>query len=102
VLPQRAFHKVPQSNAVGVIRKASREPAIEQEVAVMSAEFKAKFARTALAVVAVIFLAGTCGTGVAAFAGLLPASKGVAVAMTATPFIDIQVRGLWYADLKMF
>jgi hypothetical protein len=57
-------------------------------------EFKAKSVRIALAVVAAIFLAGTCGTGIAAFAGLLPASKGVAVAMTATPFIDIQVNGL--------
>jgi hypothetical protein len=57
-------------------------------------EFKATSARAALTVVAAIFLAGACGTGIAAFAGLLPASKGVAVAMTATPLIDIRVNGL--------
>jgi hypothetical protein len=57
-------------------------------------EFRAKSARIALTVVTAIFLAGVCGTGIAAFAGLLPASKGVAIAMTATPFIDIQVNGL--------
>jgi hypothetical protein len=41
--------------------------------------------------VAAVCLAVACGTGVAAFAGLLPASKGVAVAMTATPLIDMQI-----------
>ncbi len=38
-----------------------------------------------------VLLMVACGTGVAAFAGLLPASEGVAVAVTATPLIDMQV-----------
>jgi hypothetical protein len=45
----------------------------------------------ALVAVAAVFLAAVCGTGIAAFAGLLPASNGVAVAVTATPLIDMQV-----------
>jgi hypothetical protein len=44
--------------------------------------------------VAVLVVAGACGIGVAAFAGLLPASEGVAVAMTPTPLIDIQLNGV--------
>jgi hypothetical protein len=44
-----------------------------------------------LAAVAAVSLTVACGTGIAAFAGLLPASKGVAVAVTATPLIDMQV-----------
>jgi hypothetical protein len=38
--------------------------------------------------IAVIFVAVVCGTGIAAFAGLLPAS---AVAVTVTPLVDMQV-----------
>ena len=44
-----------------------------------------------IATVCAVLLTVACGTGVAAFAGLLPASEGVAVAVTATPLIDIQV-----------
>ncbi|CAD6547067.1 hypothetical protein ACFQ3P_04800 [Paraburkholderia sabiae] len=40
---------------------------------------------------AVLSIAVLCATGVAAFAGLLPASDHVATAVTATPFVDIQV-----------
>jgi hypothetical protein len=42
------------------------------------------------AAAAAIAVTATCGTGIAAFAGLLPASKGVALAMTTTPLIDVQ------------
>jgi len=53
---------------------------------------KSNSARTyALFAVAAISLAAVCGTGIAAFAGLLPASDGVAVAVTATPLIDMQI-----------
>jgi uncharacterized membrane protein len=44
-----------------------------------------------LAVVGVFLLMVACGTGVAAFAGLLPASKNVARVVTATPLIDVEV-----------
>jgi hypothetical protein len=48
--------------------------------------------RASLAVsIAVIFVAVVCGTGIAAFAGLLPASGHVAVAVTVTPLVDMQV-----------
>ncbi|WP_207003312.1 hypothetical protein [Trinickia mobilis] len=47
--------------------------------------------RYSLVAVAAISLAAVCGIGIAAFAGLLPASGGVAVAVTATPLIDMQV-----------
>lgn len=57
-------------------------------------EAKATATRTSLVAVAAITLAAVCGTGIAAFAGLLPASKAVAVAMTATPLIDMLVNGL--------
>src|SRR5579863_6075995 len=43
-----------------------------------------------LAAAAAVAVAAACGTGIAAFAGLLPASKGVALAMTTTPLIDVQ------------
>jgi hypothetical protein len=56
-------------------------------------ETKSKPTRTLLmgVVVFAVFLTVACGTGVAAFAGLLPASEGVAVAVTATPLVDMQV-----------
>jgi uncharacterized membrane protein YgaE (UPF0421/DUF939 family) len=41
--------------------------------------------------IAVICVAIVCGAGIAAFAGLLPASGHVAVAVTVTPLVDIQV-----------
>ncbi|MEM5388505.1 hypothetical protein VSR68_33790 [Paraburkholderia phymatum] len=47
--------------------------------------------RRSLAIVAAISVAVMCATGIAAFAGLLPASDHVAAAMTATPFVDMQV-----------
>ncbi|WP_235850700.1 hypothetical protein [Paraburkholderia piptadeniae] len=47
--------------------------------------------RRSLVIVAAISVAVMCATGIAAFAGLLPASDHVAVAMTATPFVDMQV-----------
>jgi hypothetical protein len=46
---------------------------------------------SSLAAVAAISVAVLCGTGIAAFAGLLPASGKVAVVVTATPLIDMQV-----------
>lgn len=46
---------------------------------------------SSLAAVAAIVVAVVCGTGIAAFAGLLPASGHVAVAVTVTPLIDMQV-----------
>jgi hypothetical protein len=46
---------------------------------------------SSLVAMVVVSLTVACGTGLAAFAGLLPASKSVAVAVTATPLIDIQV-----------
>jgi hypothetical protein len=45
---------------------------------------------SSLVAVTAICLAVVCGTGIAAFAGLLPASGGVAVALTTSPLIDIQ------------
>jgi hypothetical protein len=64
-------------------------------MSVVCSETKPKSTRThSLVAVAAISLAVACGTGIAAFAGPLPASKGVSVAMTATPLIDIQVNGL--------
>ncbi|MEM5342923.1 hypothetical protein [Paraburkholderia azotifigens] len=47
--------------------------------------------RHSLVAVAVLSIVVLCATGVAAFAGLLPASDHVATAITATPFVDIQV-----------
>ncbi|MGU7784430.1 hypothetical protein [Burkholderia sp. PU8-34] len=52
---------------------------------------KSKPTRYSLVAVAAISLAAVCGTGIAAFAGLLPASDSVADAVTATPLIDMQV-----------
>jgi hypothetical protein len=46
---------------------------------------------SSLVAVAAISVAVLCGTGIAAFAGLLPASDNVAVAVTGTPLIDMQV-----------
>jgi hypothetical protein len=46
----------------------------------------------ALVAVAAFSVIAACGTGVAAFTGLLPASKGVASEVTALPLVDIQVR----------
>jgi hypothetical protein len=46
---------------------------------------------SSLVAVAAISAAVLCGTGIAAFAGLLPASENVAVAVTVTPLIDMQV-----------
>ncbi|WP_175425747.1 hypothetical protein [Trinickia violacea] len=46
-----------------------------------------------LAAVTAVAVTAACGTGIAAFAGLLPASKGVALAMTTTPLIDVQFAG---------
>ncbi len=47
-----------------------------------------------------IMLTFACGTGAAAFAGLLPASKNVAVAVTATPLIDMQVEAAANGRMK--
>ncbi|WP_245763329.1 hypothetical protein [Paraburkholderia diazotrophica] len=47
--------------------------------------------RRSLVIVAVFSVAVMCATGIAAFAGLLPASDHVAASMTATPFVDMQV-----------
>ena len=46
----------------------------------------------ALVAVAAFSVVAACGTGVAAFTGLLPASKDVASEVTALPLVDIQVR----------
>jgi uncharacterized membrane protein YgaE (UPF0421/DUF939 family) len=46
---------------------------------------------SSLVAVAALSVAVLCGTGIAAFAGLLPASDNVAVAVTATPLVDVQV-----------
>jgi hypothetical protein len=51
----------------------------------MRARTRALLAVTGLAVMA------ACATGIAAFAGLLPESKNVAVAVTSTPLIDMQL-----------
>ncbi|WP_174772019.1 hypothetical protein [Paraburkholderia sp. SG-MS1] len=45
----------------------------------------------AIIAVAAVALVALCLTGIAAFAGLLPDSDRVAIAMTATPIIDMQV-----------
>jgi hypothetical protein len=47
--------------------------------------------RKLLAAVAALSLVAMCATGIAAFAGLLPASDHVARAMSASPLIDLQV-----------
>jgi hypothetical protein len=44
-----------------------------------------------LVAAATLSVIAICGTGVAAFTGLLPASKGVASAVTTTPLVDMQV-----------
>ncbi|WP_341313544.1 hypothetical protein WN982_19525 [Paraburkholderia sp. IMGN_8] len=46
---------------------------------------------SSLVAVAAISVAVVCGTGIAAFVGLLPASGDVAAAVTVTPLIDMQV-----------
>jgi hypothetical protein len=58
-------------------------------MSLVSSKTKPKSARTHS-----LILTAACGAGIAAFAGLLPASKGVAVAMTATRLIDIQANEL--------
>ncbi|MFL9913285.1 hypothetical protein [Paraburkholderia sp. RL17-337-BIB-A] len=45
---------------------------------------------SSLVAVAAIVVAVVCGTRIAAFAGLLPASGNVAVAVTVTSLIDVQ------------
>ena len=44
-----------------------------------------------LAAAAAFSVIAVCGTGIAAFTGLLPASKAVASAVTTTPLVDMQV-----------
>lgn len=46
---------------------------------------------SSLVAAAAISIAVLCGTGIAAFVGLLPESDDVAVAVTVTPLIDMQV-----------
>lgn len=59
---------------------------------IVSNEAKSKSIRTrALVAVAALTLIATCGIGIAAFVGLLPASNGVAAAVTAMPLIEMQV-----------
>jgi hypothetical protein len=41
--------------------------------------------------VTVAALAVVCGAGIAAFAGWLPESESVAVSITSTPLIDVQL-----------
>lgn len=53
-----------------------------------------------LVTVAAILLTAICGTGAAAFAGLLPSSKGVAVAVTAIPLVDVQFEAALRADRR--
>jgi hypothetical protein len=47
--------------------------------------------RTSIVAAAVVCLAAVCGMGIAAFVGVLPESEHIAVAVTATPLLDIQV-----------
>ncbi|MBC8750694.1 hypothetical protein OKW43_007078 [Paraburkholderia sp. WC7.3g] len=55
------------------------------------ADFAPKHAvRGSAAVLAAAVLIALCGTGIAAFAGLLPQSDGVAIAVTATPLDELQ------------
>lgn len=59
---------------------------------IASNEARSKSIRTrALVAVAAFTLIATCGIGIAAFLGVLPASNGVAAAVTATPLIEMQV-----------
>ncbi|MEP9328162.1 hypothetical protein PPMP20_34280 [Paraburkholderia phymatum] len=53
--------------------------------------FRSSATRHSLVAVGALAMIVLCATGVAAFAGLLPASDHVAVTMTATPFVDIQI-----------
>jgi hypothetical protein len=53
---------------------------------------------SSLVAVAAICVAIGCGTGIAAFAGLLPASGHVAAAVTVTPLIDVQVDSYPFAN----
>jgi uncharacterized membrane protein YgaE (UPF0421/DUF939 family) len=46
---------------------------------------------TSIVAVAAVCLAIVCGIGIAAFVGLLPESEHIAVAVTASPLLDIQV-----------
>lgn len=55
------------------------------------ADFAPKQAvRSSAAVIAAAILIAICGTGIAAFVGLLPKSDGVATAVTATPLVEMQ------------
>jgi hypothetical protein len=45
----------------------------------------------ALVAVAVFSVVALCGTGLAAFSGVLPGSEGVASKVTAMPLVDLQV-----------
>jgi hypothetical protein len=45
----------------------------------------------ALVAVTVFSVVALCGTGLAAFSGVLPGSEGVASKVTALPLVDIQV-----------
>ncbi|MBP0595839.1 hypothetical protein J8I87_40690 [Paraburkholderia sp. LEh10] len=47
---------------------------------------------TSTGIIAIVFLVlvTVCGTGIAAFAGLLPASERVAATVTIAPLVDIQ------------
>ena len=46
--------------------------------------------RGGVAALAAAVLVVACATGMAAFAGLLPQSDGVATAVTATPLVELQ------------
>lgn len=66
--------------------------------ALMSARKSTSMRTWSIVAVATILLTVACGTGAAAFAGLLPSSKGVAVAVTAIPLIDVQFETAARAD----
>ncbi|MGF6292210.1 hypothetical protein OKW50_006200 [Paraburkholderia youngii] len=65
----------------------------QSEIAIMRcfADFVPRQAvRGSVAVLAAALLIAACGTGIAAFVGLLPKSDGVATAVTATPLVELQ------------
>ncbi|MGF6979181.1 hypothetical protein QFZ94_007696 [Paraburkholderia sp. JPY465] len=65
----------------------------QPEIAIMRCfvDFVPKQAvRGSVAALAAALLITACGTGIAAFAGLLPKSDGVATAVTATPLVELQ------------
>lgn len=70
---------------------------------IIQSKAKSKSIRTyVLVAVAAISITTACGTGVAAFAGLLPASNGVAETITAMPLIDVQVDTSAYPRVMNF